>query len=86
MDLRSNRSAGTNGQLFASEQEADLRHFLRENGSKPILGLVLSVPAVHLPSIIDIETPDVAASPKVRLLLYGHDGEEPRCVYRSPEL
>jgi hypothetical protein len=36
--------------------------------------------------IIEVETPAPRAAPQMRLLLYGHDGDEPICVYRSPVL
>jgi alkaline phosphatase D len=36
--------------------------------------------------IIEIETPAPGASPKLRFFLYGHDGDEPVCTYRSPQL
>jgi alkaline phosphatase D len=36
--------------------------------------------------IIEVDTPELGAAPRVRFLLYGHDGDEPRCVYRSAVL
>jgi alkaline phosphatase D len=36
--------------------------------------------------IVEVTTPVDGAAPKARLLLYGHQGDEPVCVYRSPEI
>jgi alkaline phosphatase D len=33
--------------------------------------------------LIEVETPAPGATPQMRFLLYSHDGDEPRCVYRS---
>jgi alkaline phosphatase D len=33
--------------------------------------------------ILEIETPMPGASPKLRFFLYGHEGDEPVCIYRS---
>jgi alkaline phosphatase D len=33
--------------------------------------------------LVEIETPAAGADPEVRLLLYGHRGDTPVCVYRS---
>ena len=49
MDIRSDRRAGIGGQLYSDAQEGDLRQFLRENRTKEILLIVLSVPVVHMP-------------------------------------
>jgi alkaline phosphatase D len=49
MDLRSGRRAGAGGQLFAPAQAAALQRFLHEHAATPLLGIVLSVPVVHLP-------------------------------------
>jgi alkaline phosphatase D len=56
-------------------------HFLRGSrgaNRNPYGGLNLG--------IIDIETPATGGKPQVRFLLYGHQGDEPTCVYRSPPL
>ena len=37
-------------------------------------------------SIVELETPAGGADPQVRFLLYGHQGETPVCVYRSPAI
>lgn len=52
MDLRSERRAGENGQLYSPDQEADVRAFLAGNRDRKILMFVLSVPAVHLPRLL----------------------------------
>jgi alkaline phosphatase D len=49
MDLRSNRTAGATGRLFSEAQAAALQCFLRQHRDKKCLGIVLSVPVVHLP-------------------------------------
>jgi phosphodiesterase/alkaline phosphatase D-like protein len=49
MDLRSQRRAGENGQLYSDDQERDLRAFLEENKDRKVLLFVLTVPVVHLP-------------------------------------
>ena len=36
--------------------------------------------------ILEIETPTPGASPKLRFFLYSHDGDEPVCTYRSPQV
>ncbi len=34
--------------------------------------------------IVEVQTPKPHGRPQVRFLLYGHEGDEPVCVYRSP--
>lgn len=36
--------------------------------------------------LIEVQTPEPQSEPKIRFLLFGHQGEEPICVYRSPEI
>ncbi|MDX1654390.1 MAG: alkaline phosphatase D family protein [Candidatus Competibacteraceae bacterium] len=36
--------------------------------------------------MLEVETPPDGSVPTIRFLLYGHKGDEPVCVYRSPEL
>lgn len=36
--------------------------------------------------VVEVETPSPGAAPRVRLLLYGHRGDEPVCVFHSPPL
>jgi len=51
MDLRSTRTAWNGGQLFSKDQESALRRFLHEKRDTPCLGIVLSVPVIHLPQV-----------------------------------
>ncbi|MFO8085285.1 MAG: alkaline phosphatase D family protein [Desulfobacterales bacterium] len=48
MDLRSERRAGDNGQLFSSKQKNDLIRFLADNEDKKMIFIVLSVPVIHI--------------------------------------
>jgi alkaline phosphatase D len=52
MDLRSERRASDQGQLFSDAQEADLRQFLHDHRTKQMLFIVLSVPVIHLPRYV----------------------------------
>jgi alkaline phosphatase D len=52
MDLRSERRAGEEGQLFSDAQEQDLRAFLDRHAERKVLFFVLSVPPVHLPRFL----------------------------------
>ncbi|MCP4352358.1 MAG: alkaline phosphatase family protein [Desulfobacterales bacterium] len=52
MDIRSNRVAGDNGQLYSSEQEASLIRFLSQNQERRIIFIVLSVPVIHIPRFL----------------------------------
>lgn len=49
MDLRSERRKGDDGRLFSGRQRDAFEAFLARNAKTPILFVVLSVPAVHLP-------------------------------------
>jgi alkaline phosphatase D len=48
-DLRSSRTPGPEGRLFASDQQADFEAFLARQRDTPVIFLVLSVPIVHVP-------------------------------------
>jgi alkaline phosphatase D len=37
-------------------------------------------------AMLEVETPPAGSKPTLRLLLYGHKGNKPVCVYRSPAL
>jgi alkaline phosphatase D len=52
MDIRSERRAGENGQLYSDQQQEDFERFLKEQTDKDVLFMVLSVPAVHLPRFL----------------------------------
>jgi alkaline phosphatase D len=52
MDLRSQRRAGDNGRLIGDAQHDDVARFLRLHADKPVVFIVLSVPAVHLPKTL----------------------------------
>ena len=52
MDLRSQRTAGDDGQLFSADQFHDLETFFEAHADKKVLFLVLSVPAIHLPKFV----------------------------------
>jgi alkaline phosphatase D len=52
MDLRSERSAGDDGQLFSNSQETDLQRFLDEHREKPVVFIVLTVPIIQLPGML----------------------------------
>jgi len=49
LDIRSNRRAEPAARLFSPEQESSLDRFLVRHRDREVVGLVLSVPAVHLP-------------------------------------
>ena len=36
--------------------------------------------------LVEIETPSPGATPSIRYLIYGHSGQEPKCVFRSDPL
>ncbi|MFZ0389634.1 MAG: alkaline phosphatase D family protein, partial [Calditrichia bacterium] len=52
MDIRSQRRAGDNGQLYSDAQQAEFENFLKKNQDKKMLFVVLSVPIVHLPRLL----------------------------------
>ena len=52
MDLRSNRTAGDNGQLYSPLQQQAFEDFLQASSNKKVLLVVLSVPVIHLPRFI----------------------------------
>ena len=52
MDLRSERIADEDGQLYSYEQQRRLREFLVQHRRHKVILLVLSVPPVHLPQLV----------------------------------
>lgn len=51
-DIRTQRRAGDDGQLFSPAQAAKLERFLSEQAERKLLLVVLSVPVIHLPRVL----------------------------------
>lgn len=74
--IRSNRRISIDNGLLKAKVK--LLKGLEKHKKNPYGGLNIS--------LIEIETPRPSADPKIRLYIYGHQGEKPVCVYRSPSI